>query len=228
MNELSANSLPEHRLWQPLTARWFVSIFGASLAYAVLRYHLAGDVPWNQLPLFILNKATALSAVAFVASSYLIGRVIPWYNHQPRQKLVVVKFCGLVGFSLAFIHGFMAVCVLTPAYLGKYFLDNGQLNLEGGLGMAMGVFALWALSVPAITTLPTVSKALGGIRWKRTQRMGYWCLTLVVAHLIALGLRGWLAPTHWPAGLPPISMIGCVLAVFPVAVRLGVYRSTGK
>ena len=31
-----------------------VLIFG--LAYAVLRYHIAGPVPWKDFPFFILNK----------------------------------------------------------------------------------------------------------------------------------------------------------------------------
>ena len=42
---------------------------GCSLAYAIIRYHFAGDVAWRHFPLFILNKATSLAAVIFVASS---------------------------------------------------------------------------------------------------------------------------------------------------------------
>ena len=228
IDDSDKSSLPANRLWQPTTTRWFMVIFGAALAYAVLRYHIAGDVPWNQLPLYILNKATALAAVVFVACSYLIGRVIRWHNDDPQLKLVVIKFCGLMGFSLAFIHGFMAICLLTPAYFGKYFLENGRLNIEGGVGMTVGVIALWALSIPAITTLPMMPKALGGIRWKRTQRMGYFCLTMVMVHMIALGLRGWLTPSQWTAGLPPISMIACTIAAVPVFVRIGVNRAKGK
>ena len=221
-------TLPEDRLWQPVTIRWFVAVFGSSLLYAVIRYHIAGDVAWQHFPLFILNKATALASVIFVACSYLIGRVIQWYNDDPKIKLVVIKFCGLMGFSLAFMHAFFAACLLTPAYFGKYFLEDGRLNLEGELGMAVGVVALWALAIPAITTLPMMPKALGGVRWKRTQRMGYLCLILVVAHMIVLGLRGWLAPAKWPWILPPISMIACLVAAIPVVVRLAVFREKGR
>ncbi len=67
------SELPPHRLMQPTTVKWFTVIFGASLAYAVIRYHLAGDVPWRHFPLFILNKATSLAAVVLVACSYLIA-----------------------------------------------------------------------------------------------------------------------------------------------------------
>jgi len=92
------SGLPKHRLWQPTTAKWFAVVFGGSLVYAIVRYHLAGDVAWSHFPLFILNKATSLAAVIFVACSYLIGKTIRWYEDDKALKLVVIKFCGLTGF----------------------------------------------------------------------------------------------------------------------------------
>lgn len=120
------------------------------------------------------------------------------------------------------------MCILNPSYFAKFFADDGRLNLTGELGLAVGVVALWALAIPAITTLPMMPKALGGIRWKRTQRMGYLCLVLVVAHMIVLGLRGWLAPERWPWSIPPISLIACTTALIPLIVRLAAYREKGK
>ncbi len=38
-----------------------------SLSYAVILYHLDGDVEWRHFPLFILNKATSLAAVTWAA-----------------------------------------------------------------------------------------------------------------------------------------------------------------
>ena len=112
--------LPPHRLWQPTTARWFAVVFGVSLVYAVIRYHFAGDVPWRHFPLFILNKATSLAAVIFVACSYLIGKIIRWHDNDRQLRLVVIKFCGLMGFFLAAVHAFFALCLWSPAYYGKY------------------------------------------------------------------------------------------------------------
>jgi len=224
------SSLPDDRLWQPTTAKWFVVVFGAALGYSILRYHITGEVGWAHFPLFILNKTTSLAAVVFVACSYLIGRVIPWYNSDPKLKLVVIKFCGLMGFSLAAIHAFMSVCLITPAYLAKFFDDDGRLNLVGELGLAVGVVALWALAMPAITTLPMMPKAIGGQRWKRSQRMGYLCLSLVVAHMVVFGWQGWLAPERWPWGFPPISMLAVVAAAVPLLAKIwSVFRPrTGR
>ena len=219
--ENAGSSQPENRLWQPVTAKWFYAVFGAALGYSILRYHITNEVAWSHFPLFILNKATSLAAVVFVACSYLIGRVIRWHNSDPKVKLVVIKFCGLMGFSLAAIHAFFSVCLLTPAYFAKFFDGDGRLNLVGELGLAVGVVALWAVAIPAITTLPMMPKAIGGIRWKRSQRMGYLCLSLVVAHMVVFGWKGWMAPEKWPWGFPPISMLAVLAAAVPLVAKLG-------
>jgi DMSO/TMAO reductase YedYZ heme-binding membrane subunit len=211
--------LPPDRLWQPTTGKWFAVVFGASLAYAIVRYHLAGDVEWRHLPLFILNKATSLAAVLFVASSYLIGKIIRWHDHDPALRLVVIKFCGLMGFFLAAVHASFSLALLSPAYYGKYFDDSGRLNLQGEVAMSVGVIALFFLLAPAITTLPGMPKAIGGWRWKRNQRAGYIALTFVVVHLVALGFKGWLAPHEWNGGMPPISLVAVIAALVPLFVK---------
>jgi hypothetical protein len=48
MNDDESN-LPATRLWQPTTARWFAAVFGGSVLYAIIRYHLVGDVEWRGL-----------------------------------------------------------------------------------------------------------------------------------------------------------------------------------
>ena len=85
--------------------------------------------------------------------------------------------------------------------------------------MSVGVVALFFLMSPAITTLPMMAKALGGIRWKRAQHGGYAALVLVVVHLIALGYKGWLTPKAWTSGLPPISLLAIVAAAIPLLVK---------
>lgn len=213
------SDLPPERLWQPTTGKWFAVVFGASLAYAIVRYHLAGDVSWAHFPLFIFNKATSLAAVVFVACSYLVGKIIRWHDHDRALRLVVIKFCGLVGFFLAGVHAFLSVCLLSPAYYAKYFDVDGRLNLQGEVALSVGVVALFLLMSPAITTLPMMPKALGGRRWKRSQRAGYFALILVVGHLVVLGWKGWMTPGKWQAGIPPISLVAVLAALVPLLVK---------
>ncbi|MGI9290260.1 MAG: hypothetical protein ACR2QG_03165 [Gammaproteobacteria bacterium] len=216
----SQRELPRHRLWQPVTARWFYGVFGICLLYAVLRYHIVGTVEWQHFPLFILNKATSMAAVLFVASAYLVGKVIHWHDDDRYKRLVVIKFCGLIGFFMAGMHVLASLALLTPAYYAKYFNPDGTLNLEGELAIAAGVIGFFLLLGPSLTTLPMMPKALGGFRWKRNQRMGYTALGFVAVHLIALGIHGWLNPSGWNGGLPPISLIALVAALLPIAIRL--------
>jgi DMSO/TMAO reductase YedYZ heme-binding membrane subunit len=218
------SKLPADRLWQPTTAKWFAVVFGAALAYAIARYHFAGNVAWRHFPLFILNKATSLAAVVFVACSYLIGKVIRWHDHDHALRLVVIKFCGLVGFFLAAVHTLFSLTLLSPAYYAKYFDDSGRFNLQGEVALAVGVIALFFLLSPAVTTLPMMPKALGGWRWKRSQRAGYVALVLVVVHLVILGWKGWLAPKGWHGGLPPISLVAVVVAMVPLLVKRKLVR----
>ena len=215
----SSELAKESRLWRPVTARWFAVLFGAAVAYAILRYHILKGVEWSHFPLFILNKAVSLAAVFFVACSYLVGRVFKWHNADPRTRLIVVKFCGLMGLSLAAIHGLMSLGLWTRHYYPAYFADDGKLNLQGEVAITLGVIALWALAIPGITTLPTMAKSIGGFRWKRSQRMGYVTLALVAVHLIALGLPGWLAPSEWGV-LPPISLLAFLAAALTVLFRI--------
>ncbi len=109
--------------------------------------------------------------------------------------------------------------LLTPAYYAKYFDADGQLNLQGELAISVGVLALFFLMGPALMTLPMMPKAVGGQRWKRGQRLGYLTLILVVVHLVVLGLKGWLAPKGWQAGLPPISLLAVLAALVPLLVK---------
>lgn len=206
-------------MWQPLTAKWFAAVFGASLVYAIIRYHIAGDIVWTHFPLFIFNKATSLAAVIFVACAYLIGKIIRWHDDNKAMRLVVIKFCGLMGFFLAGIHALFSVVLLTPAYFANYFVDDGRLSFAGEAAMAAGVVGLFFLMAPAITTLPMMPQAIGGQRWKRNQRAGYIALALVVVHLIALGWKGWLTPNEWQAGMPPISLLAAIGALTPLIVR---------
>ena len=211
--------LPPDRLWQPTTAKWFAAVFGLSLAYAVIRYHLAGDVAWRHFPLFIFNKATSLAAVIFVACSYLIGKIIRWHDHDKALRLVVIKFCGLMGFFLAAGHTLFSLCLLSPAYYEKFFDDAGRLNLQAEIALSVGVIALFFLLSPVVTTLPMMPKAIGGVRWKRSQHAGYTALALVVVHLVAMGWKGWLAPQGWHGGIPPVSLVAVVVALVPLLVK---------
>lgn len=213
------------RLFRPFTSRWFLLLFGLPMTYAIFRYHIFGGVEWSHFPLFIANKAISLAAVVFIAMSYLIGKLVRRYDSDPDKRLTLIKYCGLMGFSLAAIHAFMSLLLFTPDYYPKMFNGDGRLNLTGELSMAFGVISLWCLSVTAITSLPFMYEAVGHFRWKRGQRMGYICLFLAGGHVLVMGIAGWLKPAGWHGYLPPISLVAFVVILIVIlekAMKSGV------
>lgn len=44
-----------------------------SVGYAVLRYHVAGPVPWKDFPMFILNKGLCLAGFILLTFNFTLG-----------------------------------------------------------------------------------------------------------------------------------------------------------
>ncbi len=214
------------RLIQPATTRVFLLVMGPCLVYAGVRYHVVQGVPLAQAPLYILNKVISLGGLAFLAMSYLVGKVagLRWGDRQ--LQLVVTKFCGLMGFSLIVAHVLMSLALLDPAYYAKFY-DGAKLNLTGELSLSLGVFALWCFSLPAIASLPYMYDELGADRWLRSQRVGYIGLMLAAGHVLVMGVMGWLRPGDWPAALPPITALAFVVAMLPLVLRIVRNRKVG-
>ena len=207
------------RLLQPTTARLFLLVMLPCLAYAGVRYHVVEGVALVHAPLFILNKAVSLGGLAFLAMSYLVGKVglLRWDDRA--LQLIVTKFCGLIGFSLVAAHVLMSLAILDPGYYAKFYA-GAKMNLTGELSLSLGVFAVWCFALPAITSLPYMYDELGADRWSRSQRMGYTGLLLAAGHVLVMGIAGWLRPGDWPGGLPPITVLAFVVAMIPLALRV--------
>ena len=208
------------RLIQSFTVPWLVVLLGVPLIYAIVRYHVFQGVEFSQFPLFVGNKAFSLAAVFLIAASYLIGKSSKLFGGDAGKRLILIKFCGLMGFSLAAIHALMALLIVSPHYYPKFFSEGGRMNLTGELSLLFGVLALWCLSITAITSLPFMYEAIGADRWYRGQRMGYLALMLVAAHVAVMGFSGWLKPADWPGHLPPISLVAFIAALIPLLIKL--------
>ena len=211
---------PNTRLIHTFNVRWLVFLLGVPLTYAVIRYHVIQGVEWSHFPLYIANKGCSLAAVFLIAGSYLIGKVLKIYEREPDKRRILIKFCGLMGFSLAGIHAFMSLLIVSPYYYPRFFQDGHKMNLTGELSLLLGVLSLWCISITAITSLPVMYNAMGADRWHRGQRMGYCALTLAAGHVLVMGFSGWLSPAGWPGILPPVSLLAFIAAVIPLLVKL--------
>ncbi len=207
---------------------WLLGVWGLALAYAIVRYHLFGGVEWSHLPAYVMNKSVSLAAIAFLCCSYLTGKWINAYPNDVSRRRSLAKFLGLTGLYFAGVHILLTLALLSPLNYPKFFLaDGGKMNLTGELAILFGALAISFLMFPAITTLPMMYEALGGERWQRAQRMGYWAVAMVAGHTLTMGWKGWLDPSGWHGGMPPITMLGFALAAAALLAKLTHARSEG-
>ena len=184
-----------------------------SIGYAILRYHIVGSVPWKDFPFFILNKGISLSAFILLTFNFSFGPLNNLGVKVPEGWLQARKALGMSGFLLVLIHALMSFMLFNPAVYGKFFEQNGTLTLLAGLSMLGGILAfvvLWGYNLSFQTHLRE-DKAF--IQFITSRRFLLVAMILGAVHLIFMGYEGWLDPSGWQGGLPPISLVAMVFFV---------------
>ena len=180
-------------------------IFG--LAYAVLRYHVVGPVSWKDFPFFILNKGISLSAFVLLTLNFGLGPLNNLGVKVSEGWLNARKSLGMTGFLLVLIHALISFLLFTPAVYAKFFETDGSLTLLAGLSMLGGVLAfvvLWAYNLSFQTFL---REDQAYIRFITSRKFLLTAMLLSAVHLFFMGYKGWLDPSGWHGGLPPISLV---------------------
>jgi DMSO/TMAO reductase YedYZ heme-binding membrane subunit len=182
-----------------------VLVFG--LAYAVVRYHIAGPVPWKDFPFLILNKGISLSAFILLTLNFGLGPLSNLGVKVPEGWLNARKALGMTGFLLVLIHALMSFMLFSPSVYGKFFEADGTLTLLAGLSMLGGVLAfvvLWAYNLSFQTFL---REDQAFIRFITSRNFLLFAMIFGGAHLIFMGYEGWLNPSGWHGGIPPVSLV---------------------
>ncbi len=182
-------------------------VLGLSIAYAILRYHILGPVPWKDFPMFILNKGLCLAAYLLLTLNFALGPFKALGAPVPDGFLNARKAMGMAGFLLAMSHVLVSFLLFSPAVYGKFFAENGTLTLYSGLSMLGGVaafVALWAYNMSFQTFLREEKAFILFITSRKFMLFG---LLLGAAHLFFMGFEGWMNPAGWHGGLPPISLV---------------------
>ncbi len=193
-------------------------VFG--LTYAIVRYHVAGPVPWKDFPFFILNKGLALSAFILLTFNFGFGPLRNLGVRVPEGWLNARKSLGMTGFLLVLIHALMSFMLFSPAVYGKFFEADGTLTFLAGLSMLGGVLAfvvLWAYNLSFQTHLRE-DKAF--IQFITSRTFLLWAMMLGGVHVFFMGYRGWLTPAEWHGGIPPISLVAFAFLVVGYAINL--------
>ncbi len=196
-----------------------VLIFG--LAYAVTRYHIVGPVPWKDFPFFILNKGISLSAFILLTINFGLGPLNNLGVKVYEGWLNARKALGMTGFLLVLIHALMSFMLFSPSVYGKFFEADGSLTLLAGLSMLGGVLAfvvVWGYNM-SFQTFLREDKAF--IQFITSRSFLLWAMLLGAAHIFFMGYEGWLNPSAWHGGIPPVSLVA--FAFFTVGYVINLF-----
>lgn len=206
MNEESATS-------RNFAGRIITIVLLFSIGYAALRYHVVGPVPWKDFPFFVLNKGISLAAFILLTFNFGFGPLNNLGVKVPAGWLNARKALGMTGFLLVLIHVLMSFMLFSPSVYAKFFEANGTLTLLAGLSMLGGVLAfvvLWAYNLSFQTHLRE-DKAF--IQFITSRAFLLWALLLGGVHLVFMGYQGWLNPSGWHGGIPPVSLVAIAIGV---------------
>lgn len=192
-----------------------------SVGYAVVRYHVVGGVPWSDLSLFILNKGLCLAAFILLTFNFALGPARNMGLPVPARWLGARKAFGMTGFLFILVHVLMSFLLFSPSYYGKFFSPDGTLTGTAGVSMLAGVLGfvfLWAYNLSFQTKL---SEDRAFIALITSRRVLIWALSLGGLHLAFMGYAGWINPSGWHGGLPPISLVA--FAFFAIGYLLNLF-----
>jgi hypothetical protein len=181
--------------------------FLASLAYAVLRYHIFGSVAWKDFPFFILNKAISLCAFIVLTINFSLGPLSNLGARVGEGWLAARKALGMTGFLLVLIHALMSFMLFKSAVFARFFTSDGTLTLLAGLSMLAGILAfvvLWGFNLSFQTKL---NEDTAFIAFITSRPFLLSTMLLGAVHLFFMGYKGWLTPSEWHGGMPPISLV---------------------
>lgn len=191
-----------------------------SIGYAIVRYHVAGPVPWKDFPFFILNKGISLAAFILLVCNFGFGPLNNIGIRVPLAWLNARKAMGMTGFLLVLVHALMSFMLFSPAVYTQFFVADGTLTLPGGLSMLGGVLAfvvLWGYNMSFQTHLRD-DKTF--IQFITSRTFLLWAMLLGASHLLFMGYRGWLDPSGWHGGMPPVSLVAFTIFLLGYIVNL--------
>lgn len=190
-----------------------------SVCYAILRYHIVGEVPWKDLPFYVLNKGVALAAIILLTLSFSVGPLKVMGIHMGEKWLDSRKDMGITGFVFTFVHIFMSISILNPNYYTVFFTDDGTLTLRGGLSLFAGIISfvlLWVYNISFKSVSSQAGKINSAIIYRNFLVYG---MLFSGVHLFFMGYSGWTTFYKWQGGLPPISLISFIVFAFGYLVN---------
>lgn len=191
-----------------------------SLIYVVLRYHIFGEAPWKDFPFLILNKALSLTGFILLTYNFSFGPLKNIGVKIPESWLNARNALAMTGFLLIFIHALMSFLLFKPEIYGKFFESDGTLTLMAGISMMSGILGFVALWMMNLTFKTYMRDDKSFVTFITSRTFLLWALVLGGVHLFFMGYEGWLNPSGWYAGIPPVSLVAMFFFVIGYTANL--------
>ena len=196
-----------------IAKRLIISTFLLSLLYVVVRYHIFGGVEWREFPLYTFNKTMALAGFLLVTYNFSFG---PFKNigvNIPDTWLAARNTLAMTGFFFLLIHVFISFLLFSPAHYGQFFEADSTLTFTAGLSMLAGIIGFVLLWMMNITFQSYMRDNEAFVTFITSRKFLLWALTFGGLHLLFMGYSGWINPSGWHAGIPPVSLVAMLFFV---------------
>lgn len=126
----------------------------------------------------------------------------------------------MVGFLLGFVHAMMSFILLNPQIFAKFYHEDGRFTLFAGLSMLSGILGLTVLWIMNLSFQTYLSEDKALIKLLTSRRFLLIALLSGSLHVFFMGIKGWLDPSGWHGGLPPISLIAFIISFLGYILNL--------
>jgi len=225
----SQNSLGDE--WV-MAAQVMLTVFAVTEVYSILRYNVFEGVAWLQLPMQVTNKAFCWTALTGFALTQVPGTLARLMNAMQssntfskpkwlRSFLSFRKQLGLLSLYFLGLHVAMSVMLFNNTYYGKLFSADGTiLSTMGAFALCCGIIATSFYVILGICSLPSVAQTMSNKSWQFVYGPVAWLgLAMGSAHVLIMGVPGWLTPAKWAGGMPPITMMSTILPLLVIFMK---------
>lgn len=222
-----------------MTATWTIlGVFVLTLIYNIIRHPIKKGYPWEQFPLFILNKSicwTALWGFAIAQVPGCVARIHnAWHRDTLRDKpallrnyLACRKHLGLVSLWFLGVHMVMSMLMFSIAYYDRFFKDKNdpksRMTANGESSFMFGSFSSCLYILMGVCSLPSVAEAMTRKQWDFVYGPVAWmALCMGTAHVMCQGWGVTWYKAPWPnaGNMPPITLISCLLPWAVIGFKL--------
>ncbi|MBD0776769.1 hypothetical protein HPE56_03090 [Maribacter sp. ANRC-HE7] len=198
-----------------ITATTFLCI-----AYAIVRYNVAGNVPWKDVPVFVLNKGISLASLVLLIGSLSLGPLCNLGVRISESILHARKSMGIIGFVYVSIHLLMSMSILNPRYYPKFFASDYTLSLQGSIVILAGILGFTLAGIHHFSFKEGAKRAYPIIVAVKSKKIVVCTMLFFGCHVFFMGFKGWLGIDQWHGGLPPISLLSFSLFLMGFMVNL--------